>query len=72
MRKTIRRGGGLEVFEVFPQFWELMNSLQKQAKAFLIPLYQFLPIKHEQVMAQSGQRKIGLESAWSGEFLLLN
>lgn len=41
-----------------------MNSLQKQAKASLIPLYQFLPIKHEQVMAQSGQTKIGLETEW--------
>lgn len=72
MRKTVRRGGGLEVFEVFQQCWELMNSLQKQAKASLIPLYQFLPIKHEQVMAQSGQTKIELESVWSVEFLLLN
>lgn len=41
-----------------------MNSLEKQAKASLIPLYQFLPIKHKQVMAQSGQTKIGLETEW--------
>lgn len=41
-----------------------MNSLQKQAKASLIPFYRFLPIKHEQVTAQSGQTEIGLESEW--------